>query len=357
MVNNITDLDKTLTGSAEPKSIIVAKVLGNEIGRSTVDSNGQFTITIEKQAAGSTIGVVAIDNAGNTSDPAYLQVIDEKPTLEKLVGKTRYSTAVEISKLGWETSETVYLVNGWAIADGLTATPLASANDAPILLTTKDSIPAETMAEIQRLKAKKIVFIGGTGVISSNVENTLTSNGLTVSRIGGKNRYDTSLLIAQELDKLVDVHTVYMAYGFGEPDALSIAAQAGQTKQPIILTEKKAVPTKTYEWLKGESLKTSYFIGGKSVIDPEIINEMNKITTQDVLNNRLSGVNRQETNAKVIAAFYKQTEMPTIMVAHSQTEKLVDALAAGPLAAKFNVPVLLVSSNGLDSVANQCNRN
>ena len=108
------------------------------------------------------------------------------------------------------------------------------------------------------------------------------------------------------------------------------------------------MPTKTYEWLKGEGLQTSYFIGGKSVIDPGIMNEMNKITTQDVFNNRLSGVNRQETNAKVIAAFYKQTEMPTIMVAHSQTEKLVDALAAGPLAAKFNVPVLLVSSNGLD---------
>ena len=160
LLNSITDLDQTITGSAEPKSIIAAKVLGNEIGRSTVDSNGQFTITIEKQAVGSTIGVVAIDNAGNTSDPAYLQVIDKKPTLEKLVGKTRYSTAVEISKLGWETSETVYLVNGWAIADGLTATPLASANDAPILLTTKDSIPTETMTEIRRLKAKKIVLLG-----------------------------------------------------------------------------------------------------------------------------------------------------------------------------------------------------
>ena len=85
------------------------------------------------------------------------------------------------------------------------------------------------MDEIKRLKAKKVVLIGGTGVISSNVENTLKSKGLTVSRIGGQNRYDTSLLIAKELDKLVDVHTVYIAYGFGEPDALSIAAQAGQT--------------------------------------------------------------------------------------------------------------------------------
>ena len=92
--------------------------------------------------------------------------------------------------------------------------------------------------KIKRLKAKKVVLIGGTGVISANVENTLKSNGLTVSRIGGENRYETSLMIAKELDKLIDVQTVYMAYGLGEPDALSIAAQAGQTKQPIILTDK-----------------------------------------------------------------------------------------------------------------------
>ena len=79
------------------------------------------------------------------------------------------------------------------------------------------------------------------------------------------------------------------------------------------------------------------------------MNEMNKITTQDVSNNRLSGENRQETNAKVIEAFYPQSEMETILVAHSDTSKLVDALSAGPLAAKFKVPVLLVSNYGLDN--------
>ena len=173
------------------------------------------------------------------------------------------------------------------------------------------------------------------------MENTLKLNGFTVSRIGGKID-DTSLMIAKELDKRIDVQTVYMAYGFGEPDALSIAAQAGQTRQPIILTDKQSVPTKTYEWLKGESLQTSYFIGGDKVIEPGILNEMNKITTQDVSKNRLSGENRQETNAKVIEAFYPQSEMPTILAAHSDTSKLVDALSAGPLAAKFKVPVLLV---------------
>lgn len=35
------------------------------------------------------------------------------------------------------------------------------------------------------------------------------------------------------------------------------------------------------------------------------------------------------------------------MAAHANTDKLVDALAAGPLGAKLRVPVLLVSNKGL----------
>ncbi|WP_053433614.1 leucine-rich repeat domain-containing protein [Sporosarcina globispora] len=349
VVNGVTDLHTQITGTAEQNATVIAKVSGNEIGRTEANASGHFVMEIEKQQAGSYIQIFVIDAAGNSSDITEIEVTDEKPNIQKLVGKTRYTTAVEISKAGWDKSDTVFLVNGWAIADGLTATPLAAAKDAPILLTTKNSLPEETLSEIERLQAKEIVFIGGSGVISDQLKSSLFAKGYQVTRIGGKTRYETSLLIAQELDKLIDVQTVYLAYGHGEPDALSIAAQSGQTKQPIILSDKNAVPSKTYSWLKGEGLDTSYFIGGKGVISPAILNEMNQITSKNVLNNRLSGVNRQETNAKVIETFYNQSEMPTIMVAHSNTAKLVDALAAGPLAAKFNVPVLLVSSTLADS--------
>ena len=198
--------------------------------------------------------------------------------------------------------------------------------------------------KLKRLKAKNVIVIGGSGVISANVEKALQSNGLTVSRIGGNDRYETSLLIAKELDKMVDLNTAYMAYGWGEPDALSIAAYAGMNKQPIILTDKQSIPTDTYKWLKEERLKNAYFIGGKSVIAPEIISEMNKITSQDVAYNRISGEHRKATNAKVISEFYPEELLNSILVAHSDNAKLVDALAAGPLAAKLKVPVLLVSA-------------
>ncbi|WP_282140965.1 Ig-like domain-containing protein [Cytobacillus oceanisediminis] len=349
VVNTVSDRNLKIFGTAEPGSTITVRIGSSEIGKGVTGANGFFAVEIPAHPnAGTELVIIAFDAERNASSPTKVKVIKGNTQLSKLVGKTRYTTAVEISKKGWSASDTVFLVNGWAIADGLTATPLASAKNAPILLAGTNSLSEETMSEIKRLKAKNIVLIGGSGVISDGIKNNLTSQGYLVSRIGGKTRYETSLKIAQELDKLVDVHTAYMAYGHGEPDALSIAAQSGQTKQPIILTEKKAVPANTYQWLKGEGLQTSYFIGGKGVIYPAIITEMNGITAKSVVNNRLSGVNRQETNAKVIQAFYKHEEMPTIMVAHASTSKLVDALAAGPLAAKYNVPVLLVS-NKLES--------
>jgi putative cell wall-binding protein len=343
-VNEVTDNDILLTGTTEPAATIIVKKSGNEIGRTTVGDNGIFSVQISVQPKGSLIEVFAVDHADNASSSAQV-IVSSK--LQSLIGSTRYSTAVEISKMGWTTSDTVLIVNGAAIVDGLTATPLAFAKNAPLLLTTKDAFPSETMEEIRRLKAKEIILIGGTSVISEAVETSLRAQGYTVSRIGGQDRYETSLLIAKELDKIIDVKTIYMAYGRGEPDALSIAAYAGQVKQPIILTDKSNIPADTLNWLRTEGLSDAFFIGGEQVISPTIITQMNIITTKDVLSNRISGSDRHETNAKVILRFYVAAEFPTIMVAKSETEKLVDALTAGPLAAKMGVPVLLVSQGGI----------
>ncbi|MHA7138113.1 S8 family serine peptidase [Rossellomorea arthrocnemi] len=347
-VNPVGIHSTTITGKAEAHAMVFAKVGTTDIGKATSNRSGDFTIDISKLKAGTEISVIAIDQAGNKSTSAKIQVQSHQPQLKKLIGNTRYSTAVEVSKQGWDSAPTVFVVNGSAIADGLTATPLASAHDAPILLTTRDRLPSETVAEMDRLGAKKIVLIGGSSVISHEVKASLMKKGYDVSRIGGRDRYETSLLLAKELDKVVDVKDAYVAYGKGEPDALSISAHSGMEKQPIILVEKKAVPRATYDWLKTEGLSTAYFIGGPAVLDSTVMKSLNTLTDKNVLNNRISGKTRHETNAKVIGKFYKEEHYPTVLIAKSETTKLVDALSAGPLASKLGVPVLLVSQDGLD---------
>lgn len=262
--------------------------------------------------------------------------------VKKLVGDERQDTAVEISKEGWANGASkVILVNGNAIADGITATPLATTYDAPILLANKDSIPASTIQEIARLNPSEIIVIGGESVISNNAIKNLKQS---VRRLAGVDRHETSLKIAKEIDANHDVNKIYIANGYkGEVDALTIAAKAGQDKQPIILSEKDKIPTSTYNWLKNENLTDAYFIGGEDVITTDVIHRMADITKpaagQSVYKNRVYGNDRHETNAKVIERFYTQADLDSVLVAKSDV--LVDALAAGPLAAKLNSPILI----------------
>lgn len=284
--------------------------------------------------------------------------------VKKLVGDNRQDTAVEISKEGWANgSSKVILVNGNAIADGITATPLATTYDAPILLVNKDNIPASTLQEISRLNPSEIIVVGGESVISNNAINNLKQNVSTnnVRRLAGINRYETSLKIAQEIDNNHDVNKIYIANGYkGEVDALTIAAKAGQDKQPIILSEKTNIPTSTYNWLKNENLTDAYFIGGENVITTDVIHQIAEITKpaagQSVYRNRVYGTDRHETNAKVIERFYPQADLESVLVAKSDV--LVDALAAGPLAAKLNSPILInpttyVSNYHQDNLSNK----
>ncbi len=76
---------------------------------------------------------------------------------EEIIGKNRIETTVKISQDGWKSAETVILVNDSAIPDALTATPLAYAKNAPILLTGKDGLSKETADEIKRWRCSSYI--------------------------------------------------------------------------------------------------------------------------------------------------------------------------------------------------------
>jgi N-acetylmuramoyl-L-alanine amidase len=289
-----------------------------------------------------------ISNANSTKElRAYTQKTSAPIT--QLSGSERYDTAVSISKEAYPNgTKTVVIVNGEASADGIAGTPLATANDAPILLSYKDSLPSSTKQELKRLNPNKVIVIGDEGSVSGKVVSEIKStvDVTSTTRLGGIDRMQTSLLIAKELDKTIDVKKVYIANGYQEYDALNIASKSGQDKQPIILTNKEAIPTETINWLKGEDLETAYFIGGEASIDTNVIHQMSAITQsyptnsdQNIYKHRISGSDRHETNAKVISYFYPQEEYNAMLVAKSDV--IVDALAAGPLAAKLNSPILI----------------
>ena len=156
-------------------------------------------------------------------------------------------------------------------------------------------------------------------------------------------RYDTSLEIAKYIDKnCYVVNNVVISNGLGQADALSIASVAGRDKMAIILVEKDVIPTKVYNWLQFQSLENAYIIGGTTVISDNVLNKVNKITSANITNNRLGGRDRYATNAMVIEKFYGNTINKTYIAKGLQ---LIDALAAGPVAAINGSPVVLASDD------------
>ena len=264
--------------------------------------------------------------------------------VKTIVGENRIGTAVKISKEGWNSTDTVVLVNDSAIPDALTATPLAYAKKAPILLTNKKGLSKDVKDELKRLKAKNIIMIGGNTVLPSSIEKELKSIGLKTKRISGTNREETALSIAKELDKIKDVSEIAVVNGTtGLADAVSIASAAAERNMPVLLSNPKKGLSVSEKFIKAEDISNSYVIGGTAVLPDKMLASLPGME-------RVSGSNRNDTNAKVIERFYKNKKIENMYVAKDGkkgADQLIDALSVGALAAKNASPVLLVSDKKL----------
>ncbi|MFF2591028.1 Ig-like domain-containing protein [Peribacillus butanolivorans] len=108
-VNTVYDNATVITGKAESNAKVYATVGSKKIGETTA-KNGQYTIKIAKQKAGTTIVVSAKDTSGNKSGSKKVKVIDKTapsvPTVNKITSKT-----VTVTGKG-EKGASIYIYNG-----------------------------------------------------------------------------------------------------------------------------------------------------------------------------------------------------------------------------------------------------
>lgn len=237
-----------------------------------------------------------------------------------ITGSNRYETAAKLAQ-GRDKS-TVILVNAdKSLADGLSASGLAGAVNAPILLVKANKIPAETKAALKG--AKNAYIIGGKNAISSSVENQIKSMGIKPKRIEGSDRIKTSIEVSYEIAEVTGKDTaVYLVNGFkGEADAMSIAPVAAKNKGQIILTNGKYMPINVSTDIP------TYAVGGSSVMSNAIVS--------DAQATRIGGKDRYETNRKVIEKFFKNEKVYYM----AKGNPLVDALTTSAM----GKPVALVS--------------
>ncbi|MEC3884253.1 cell wall-binding repeat-containing protein [Halobacillus sp. HZG1] len=258
-----------------------------------------------------------------------------EPVTSRLKGETRIETAIDISEKGWQNgADTVVLAKAFDFPDALAGAPLAYKYDAPILLTRTGSLNPSTKEEIERLHADRVIILGSVGAVSKDVEDELTAMNLDdVTRIGGKDRYETAQMIADKLGS--DKGEVVLTTGLNYPDALAVAPYAARQGLPILLTRPQSAPAATKDALKDQS--QVYVIGGDDVVSDAVLEEFNGRV------DRISGPTRFETAADIIDTFDLGNQQALVATGYNYA----DALTGSVLAAKKNAPLLLVRENNI----------
>lgn len=259
--------------------------------------------------------------------------------IQRLSGDNRYETSVEVSEKNFKSADTVVLASGQNIADALVASSYADIEEAPILLTNKNSISDEVLDEIERLKADKVVIVGGQSSISSSVESRLKKEDIKVTRISGRDRFDTSDKLSHEVSRLSKKSSqAILVNGYKNIDALSVSSLATKEDLPILLNGRNTLNMSVKNRLKQMNVKKVYIIGGNNSISSDVEKELNRMQISVV---RLSGTDRYETSANIAKYAYKDFDEAIV----ASGENPVDALAASTLTGKKEAPILLTNKN------------
>ncbi|WP_051541851.1 cell wall-binding repeat-containing protein [Clostridium lundense] len=270
-----------------------------------------------------------------SSTTQVFAVSSSKLNTKRIYGSDRYETSIKISKEGWDKSSCAVICRGDNFADAICSVPLAKKYNAPILLIKENKISKETKDELERLNAEKVFIIGGEGVISKSTEGEVKSikSVKEISRFGGRDRYETSRIVAKDVGCKGEI---VLTSGAAPADALSISPIAANKNMPIILTSKDKKPVQQY--LKDNKVNKSFIIGGEACVSKEIESVAPNVE-------RIYGKDRFETNQKIIERFSDTLNFKKVYMALGQSDRgteFADALTASTLASKDNSPMILI---------------
>lgn len=286
---------------------------------------------------------------GSSADVKYIFDADRTSTSFKVADALKY-------ELGKDKFDAVVVADGFNYPDALAGGYLAAEKDAPMLLVGKSS-EKDVKAYIDKNLASNgtIYILGGTGAVSSAFENSVTSEGVTVKRLSGAERYSTNMAILEEADGATDELLVCSGTGYAD----SLAASAAD--KPILLVGASLTEVQKEYVAKFSKV---YIVGGTGAVNATVESQIKAIVDQPVvvsaeedeetdadLNGagetpsnvvRFAGKTRYETSVAVAKQFMG-SDAQNIVVVYGQN--FPDGLSAGPLAAAMGSPIVLAAPN------------
>ena len=292
IITTAYDFPDALSGSVLASKLNAPILL---VGKNTTDSAKTLDYINTHLAKTGSIYILGSEGVVGTSIISKLQSLGYN-NFTRLAGANRIETNLQIlNNLSVAKGTPVIIATQNDFPDALSISGIASKNGYPILLTAKDSLDSKVLSKIKEIAPSKIYIVGSAGVVGTGVENTLKTISSSVTRIGGKDRFETSTLIAKAFSSNTVTNAI-VATGFDFPDALTGSVLAAQKNAPILLVDSSNVSMeKTY--LDSTSITNLIVLGSEGVVSKNALSSLTGMQTPTgLVTNKIQYTDSEITN-------------------------------------------------------------
>ncbi|MCL1790013.1 MAG: cell wall-binding repeat-containing protein [Peptococcaceae bacterium] len=243
-------------------------------------------------------------------------------TIIRYTAQDSIETAIEICEaIQTQDSSTIILASTHEddLADLLCAAPLAGQENAPILLTPRETLDIRTAKKIADLKPETIYLLGDLSeTVIPELRNLKT--GARIIPLHGENSRTTALAINKELK---DVKGTFVISGSSVADAVSISSFAAANRYQILLADENGFVERS------RLIGTVYLVGGENSV-------------HDIKGaKRLAGRDFYETNKIIVSTL--PYRFNSIWIISGENPRFIDAFAAATAAAVNSAAIILVN--------------
>jgi hypothetical protein len=213
-------------------------------------------------------------------------------------------------------------------------------------------LPNSTKQELKTLNVKNVIIIGGTGVVSLDIKNTLEGMGISTKRVYGQDRYETSVNVAKELG---NVNNAFVLNGEDWKYALTMAPIAYKIQAPILLIEPDGtVPNSVSNCISSYHNVCFNIVGNLEFTNKTRMNNY-LASTNFGRGHYIEGNDLIDIVKSLKYMFENDMDLSSIYLANDSN--FVDALSGSALAGQNGNPIILVGTNNENDVNKFINDN
>jgi putative cell wall-binding protein len=187
-------------------------------------------------------------------------------TVTRISGADRWATAADVATRVGAPARDAVLVPGdqGELLDALVAAGSAAGAGRPVLLTSREGVPAATLAALRAMKVSSVTVVGSTVAVPDRTLAALSTAGVTRwTRLVGKGRWATAAAVATAYAPKLPADRVVLTSGLVAGPDLLVASGQGR---PILLATAGTLPANTAAWLGAHRAVTVSVVASPALV-------------------------------------------------------------------------------------------